>query len=69
MTGNRAKEGERETERERADWGGRETTVVEGENGMGNQRRWQLALVDLTVGLNQHLGIFGDVSQYNNKSQ
>jgi hypothetical protein len=38
MTGNRAKRGEGETER--ADWGGRETAAVKGENGVVNWRRW-----------------------------
>ncbi len=44
--------GERETERER---------VGEGER----EWRWRekMALVDLTLGLNQHLGIFGAVNQ------
>jgi hypothetical protein len=35
----------------------------------GGARKWhgsfeKMALVDLTIGLNQHLGIFGDVNQY-----
>ncbi len=34
----------------------------------GGERKWhgsfeEMAWVDLTVGLNQHLGIFGDVKQ------
>jgi hypothetical protein len=37
MTGNRAYRGEREIERE--DLGGRETVVVERENGVGHLRR------------------------------
>ncbi len=28
-------------EKEREDWGGRETMAVEGENGMGHLRRWR----------------------------
>jgi len=59
MAGNRAYRGERETERE--DWGGRATTMAERENGMDYLRRCHSLI--LTVGLNQHLGIFGDVNQ------
>ncbi len=57
MTGNRAREGERETER--ADWGGRETTAVE-KGVVGTRRRWPWLI--LAIGLNQHLGLFGDVN-------
>jgi hypothetical protein len=61
MVGNRAYRRERETEREREDWGGRETTMAERENGVGYLRRCHSLI--LTVGLNQHLGIFGDFKQ------
>jgi hypothetical protein len=37
MTGSKA---ERE-ERERENWGGRETMAVEGENSVGHLRRWR----------------------------
>jgi hypothetical protein len=67
MTGNRAKRGEEETERERERIGERETTVVKGENGVSNQRRWHWLI--LTIVLNQHLGIFGDINEWNNKYQ
>ncbi len=52
MMGNRAKGGEGETERE---WIGERE----------RQQLWRekMALVDLTIGLNHHLGIFGDVNQ------
>ncbi len=45
----------------------------ERDNG-GGGRKWhgsfeKMALVDLTIGLNQHLGIFGDINQWNNKSK
>jgi hypothetical protein len=59
MMGNRAYRGEREIERE--DWGGREMTTAERENGMGHLRRWHWFI--FTIGLNQHMGIFGDVNQ------
>jgi hypothetical protein len=35
--------------------------AVERENGVGHLRRWHWLI--LTVGLNQHLGIFGDINQ------
>ncbi len=37
MTGNEAKE----SEREREIWGERESNVVEGENSVGHMRRWR----------------------------
>jgi hypothetical protein len=61
MLGNRAEREEGETKRERENEGGRETTTVERENGMG--WREKMALVDLTIGLNQLLSIFSDVNQ------
>jgi hypothetical protein len=58
MTGSKAERGEREIEREL----GRER-----DNGSGGRKRRgsfeKMASVDLTTGLNQHLGIFGDVDQ------
>jgi hypothetical protein len=59
MAGIRAYRRERETERE--DWGVRVTMMAGRENGVGYLRRCHWLI--LTVGLNQHLGIFGDVNQ------
>ncbi len=60
MTGNRAYRGEREIERERGL--GRER-----DNGGGERKRHgsfqKMVWVDMTVGLNQHLGIFRDIKQ------
>jgi hypothetical protein len=43
MTGNEARERERETER-REIWGERESNTVKGENCVGHLRRWRLLI-------------------------
>jgi len=61
MTGRQAERGEREREREREKWG------RERDNDGGGRKRHgsfeKMVLVDITVGLNQHLGILGGVNQ------